>query len=263
MNNSGILDSNNPFYPSLILGPSTIYQKAKSLEIINAAVEVMRKLENDEYTQYMKNYYIEGMKKNGEFWEYCDLITTLIASVNLIHPKNYLEIGVRRGRSICAVASSAPKVNIYAFDIWISEYAGNSNPGPEFIIRELKKFLYNKPVTFVNGNSHETLPHFFSEYPEIKFDLITIDGDHTEKGALLDLRDVLPHLNVGGIILFDDIIHPSHRYLEKVWKKAISEDGGIISFEFKELGYGLAIGVRETEKIRERTIIEKITRAFL
>jgi len=53
------------------------------------------------------------------------------------------------------------------------------------------------------------------------FDLITVDGDHSEEGAFDDLLNVIPHLNVGGILVFDDIAHPTHPYLLGVWKKTL------------------------------------------
>jgi predicted O-methyltransferase YrrM len=241
---STLIDTKDKVYPNLILGPSTIINKAKSLDTLNIALKLLDTLEKDHYNEFVSNFYLKGITQYGENWDYCDLISGLIAASSLCRPKKYLEIGVRRGRSVCCVALSSPEVEIWAFDMWIKDYAGMSNDGPKFVEKELKKVNYFKKVNFVNGNSHQTLPSFFSENPDILFDMITVDGDHSQKGALMDLRHVLPFLDVGGIIIFDDIIHPKHNYLKDVWNKAIREDGGILSKEYTELGYGLAIGVR-------------------
>lgn len=135
-----------------------------------------------------------------------------------IRPQSYLEVGVRRGFSMAMVASRSPEVEIYGFDLWLANYADVANPGPRFVQSELKKVGYRKRVHFFKGNSHTTLPAFFSNHKvnwldylglsrarPTSFDLITIDGDHSLLGAYQDLVDVLPHCAVGGVVVFDDI----------------------------------------------------------
>jgi len=77
--------------------------------------------------------------------------------------------------------------------------------------------------------------------------MITVDGDHSEAGALDDLKNVIPHLSVGGILVFDDIAHPAHPYLINVWKKTMAQFPFLTSFEFTELGYGVAFAIRKKE----------------
>ena len=79
------------------------------------------------------------------------------------------------------------------------------NPGPNFVKNELDKFDFQGRVNFINGDSKKTVPNFFKENPNLFFDLITIDGDHSLKGALRDIKNVLPRLKIGGAIIFDDI----------------------------------------------------------
>lgn len=122
-----------------------------------------------------------------------------------LRPKNYLEIGTRRGWSLGMVCATVPECEVYSFDLWQSEYGGIANPGPEFVSNEMKKLGYQKEVHFMSGNSHETVPNFFRDNPTVQFDLILVDGDHTPDGALGDLVNTLPHLSPGGILLFDDI----------------------------------------------------------
>jgi hypothetical protein len=45
------------------------------------------------------------------------------------------------------------------------------------------------------------------------FDLITVDGDHTALGTWWDLADVLPHVAVGGALVFDDLLDSSDELL--------------------------------------------------
>ena len=49
--------------------------------------------------------YAGGRGKAGGDWRYADILTVLAAACDLIRPRSYLEIGVRRGRSMAMVAS--------------------------------------------------------------------------------------------------------------------------------------------------------------
>jgi hypothetical protein len=67
----------------------------------------------------------------------------------------------------------------------------------------------------------------------------------SEEGDLDNLKNVMPHLSVGGALVFDDIAHPAHPYLLNVWKKTMAMFPFLSSFEFTELGYGVAFAIRK------------------
>lgn len=226
------------------LTPNTLANVAGSAETWNTILGFHSELASDQYTSYLQQYYKRCRELFGAYWRYFDIVNVLYAASKLVRPKNYLEIGVRRGRSACVVAHATPSVNIYAFDMWQQNYAGMENPGPEFVQAELKKFSHKGQLQFVNGNSHGTLPIFFRENPDLMFDLITVDGDHTAEGALQDLRDVAPKLSPGGVLCFDDISHPKHTYLLEVWQQFVRENPQLKSFEYTESGYGVAFAIR-------------------
>lgn len=232
------------FYGSVILNPSTLANLATSEKIWGELIPFCKTLVQDQYVDYLNAYYSECFRRFGGNWIYYDIVNVLYTASKMIQPKNYLEIGVRTGRSVSTVVKASPHTNVFAFDIWQHNYAGMKNPGPEFVKNETQKHGHLAEIQFINGNSHETLPSFFKSNIGLKFDLITVDGDHTLNGALQDLRDVLPFLSLGGCIVFDDICHPQHMYLFDVWKQALSEHDGISSFEYIEAGYGVAFGIK-------------------
>ena len=156
-------------------------------------------------------------------------------------PSTFLEVGVRRGWSTAAVAMASPDCQIYAFDEWHENYGGSANPGPQFVQSELSKVGYNKPIIFINGDSHKTLPNFFKENDE-KFDMVLIDGDHSVDGARQDLMDTMPHINVGGVMVFDDIVDCEG--LQDVWDGLIKEFPNFRYFSFRENKPGVACAVR-------------------
>ncbi len=243
---NSIFNFKKNFYGPVILSPSTLVKIATSSSTWNEILLFHHQLATDEYVHYLDTFYREGIKRFGSAWYYLDIVNVLYAASKTIQPRNYLEIGVRRGRSVCAVVRGCPTVDIVAFDMWIQGYAGMENPGPEFVKSELLKHGHTGKITFINGDSHQTVPYFFKQNPDIKFDLITVDGDHTEAGAFDDLKNVIPHLSVGGILVFDDIAHPAHPYLLNVWKKTMAMFQTLTSFEFTELGYGVAFAIRKS-----------------
>lgn len=58
---------------------------------------------------------------------------------------------------------------------------------------------HSNKVTMIKGSSFEEVPKL-----EKMFDIIYVDGDHTVAGCWTDAVNSFLHLNVGGIIIFDD-----------------------------------------------------------
>jgi predicted O-methyltransferase YrrM/2-polyprenyl-3-methyl-5-hydroxy-6-metoxy-1,4-benzoquinol methylase len=245
--NNMLFNYSKNFFGPVILNPGTLSRIATDAALWQEILSFHSSLATDEYVQYLDAFYRESIKRFGPNWFYLDIVNVLYAASRTVRPRTYLEIGVRRGRSVCTVARGCPNADVVAFDMWLQGYGGMENPGPEFVKAELLRHGHTGTASFINGNSHQTIPAFFSQNPQAMFDMITVDGDHSEAGALDDLRNVIPHLSVGGILVFDDIAHPSHPYLFNVWKKAMAMFPFLTSFEFTELGYGVAFAIRKGE----------------
>jgi predicted O-methyltransferase YrrM len=238
------LDDNNNYFGSVPLNPETLARIATSARTWDEIMSFHSLLATDRYVQYVHKYYEECRERFKECWWYFDLINVLYAAAKICLPKSYLEIGVRRGRSVCTVVRAHSQVNIVAFDMWVENYAGIENPGATYVMEELRRHGHTGQATFIDGDSHKTVPAYFRQNPKATFDLITVDGDHTEEGAYLDLCNVIPHLSVGGVVVFDDIAHPLHPYLLKVWERAIKRFPGLSSYSFSDSGYGVAFAIR-------------------
>jgi predicted O-methyltransferase YrrM len=233
------------WYPPVLIGPSTIGSKATDTSCLQEAIQIIRQLEPDDYVKYLLSYYRTGLERFGSNWKYADIITVLLATAQLIQPQDYLEIGVRRGRSMAMIASTCPQCSIIGFDMWVSDYARMPNPGPEFVQVEMSKLGYSGNIILVSGDSHKTVPDYLDQNPNQFFDLITVDGDHSEQGARKDLNNVIPRLKVGGVLVFDDICHPKHPYLADVWQSTVAHNPLFCTWEFTELGYGVGFAVRK------------------
>jgi predicted O-methyltransferase YrrM len=231
------------FFP---LNAPTLAAGAMSTEAADFVMSVLAKLTPSSESEQLALFYKWGRAKYGSYWRYADIATTLRASAVLLKPRAYLEIGVRRGRSAAIVAATCPKCDVYGFDMWVPGYGDADNPGSEFVQRELRAVGYQGNATLISGDSAATVPKFLSQHPDLYFDLITVDGDHSVRGAATDLINTLPRLKVGGVVVFDDIA--TAPLLARVWRKLVRSDSRFESWEFASTGYGVACATRITDK---------------
>ena len=232
------------YYGAAVVGASTIGERAMASELVEAFTSRAHKLDPDAYTTQVAAFVADGRARAGEAWRYADIVTVLAAAAELLRPETYLEIGVRRGRSMSIVSHCAPDCSIIGVDLWDADYAEIDNPGPEHVRSRLCDVGHRGAVELLSGDSHEVLPRLWRERPDLSFDLITVDGDHTTRGATRDLRDVLPRLRIGGALVFDDISHPSHPELASVWQRVVASERRYGTWTFDDVGYGVAVAVR-------------------
>jgi predicted O-methyltransferase YrrM len=232
------------YYGGVLIGVETIAERALDPAVLDELLSELGGLKEDDYLRYVRAFVTEGRRTAGSRWRYADIVTALAAASELVQPRSYLEIGVRRGRSMSVVARRAPGSAIIGVDRWDEGYAGMENPGPEIVRSELERAGFRGSLELLSGDSHDVLPSLFAERPKLDFDLITVDGDHSPEGAAADLRDVIPRLRVGGVLVFDDIGHPTHPELNAVWHDEVATDRAFRTWEFDDIGYGVAVAVR-------------------
>ena len=232
------------FDPHLV-GAKNLGLQMQTKKTYEQVLDVLNKITPNNDVKFAKEFIEKGIEKYGDSWLYADINTALITIGKNIDVENYMEIGVRRGRSMAMLASQSPNANFYGFDMWIEDYCGSENPGPDFVKSELGKVGYNGKISFVNGDSKKTVPKFFKDNPDTYFDVITVDGDHSIGGAIKDLNNVMPRLKIGGILVFDDISSQEHSYLSQVWVKQVKNRSNFYTYEFDDLGLGVAIAIRK------------------
>lgn len=243
---SHVVDSGQTqWYPPVMVGAETVAARLFAQRYVDRAVSLMQRLTPDDYTSFLIAFLSDGLQRFGENWRYADIVTVLLCLSEILTPRRYLEIGVRRGRSVAAVATMNPDCALVMFDMWIADYAGMENPGADFVRDELVRIGHRGPMTFVSGDSHVTVPSYLSRNPDETFDLITVDGDHSTEGTVRDLCNVLPRLNIGGALVFDDVCHPMHPELGTVWKELVAGDARFSSFTYADCGYGVGFAIRK------------------
>ena len=231
-------------FDPIIYTPDFIYDEIKSPLYNKEIAKILNSQQDEPYVRFVQKYYKTISLKHKKHSNYVDMIKVLHIISKLIKPENYLEIGVRRGRSISIVANNSPSCDLYAFDMWIKNYTNVENPGPRIVKKELKKINHRGKIHFFNGNSRKTIPQFKLKNQNIFFDLICVDGDHSFYGAAVDLRNTIEMLKIGGYLIFDDTNSFEHPFLKNVWKNTFKNRDDFITKEFNELGLGVSIATR-------------------
>lgn len=232
------------WYEPVLAGPASFAADCSGKAALDRVIPIIERLEADDYLAFTLDFYRAGLKRFGNHWQYADITTVLSGICSNLTIDAYMEVGVRRGRSLAIVGAMHPKAHLVGFDMWITGYGGNENPGPALVRSELTKVGHTGTLELIEGNSRETVPAYFGAHPQTFFDVITIDGDHSARGARIDLENAIPRLKIGGVLVFDDITNPAHRYLRDVWNRTIASTDRFLTTAFEEPGYGVALAVR-------------------
>lgn len=136
----------------------------------------------------------------------------------LMQPVSYLEVGVREGDSMVCVLKACVPMRLYLCDDWGTAAGGTGRGNHAHIQAMLDDQALNVNPVFLDGNSHELLKKV-----EVTFQMITVDGDHSELGAAEDLKDCWPLLELNGFLFFDDIFHEQHMYLNDVLNRFLHD----------------------------------------
>ncbi len=111
--------------------------------------------------------------------------------------ESVLEIGLNAGHSAENFFQTCPKLKKFvSFDINSHEY---TKVAVEYLSQK-----YPDAFQFIPGNSRKTVPAYTIVYPNAKFDLIYIDGDHSYSGAVRDILNCKSLANSKTILLIDD-----------------------------------------------------------
>ena len=221
-----------------------LIERASSAATHQHLLDVFERIEADRYLLEEMQRLQHAIATDTRYWDLC---CVLWAYAELFKPDVYLEIGVRRGRSASVVAAANPDVNLCLFDMWHPNYAGIANPGPDFVRVQLERSGHRGETRFFSGRSQQTVPQFFGDTRQPQsIPLVTVDGDHRSTGARADLDNVIAHLAPGGILVFDDICHPTYPNLRDVWKRFLADHSHLCAEENEIDATGTAFAMQPT-----------------
>jgi predicted O-methyltransferase YrrM len=113
--------------------------------------------------------------------------------------KKIIEIGVNACHSLLLMLIINPGAEYLLFDLKIHKY---TEPAFEYI----KKEFPNTKIDIIYGNSTETIKKYILDNPSHlnSYDLIHLDGGHTENIFSEDYNNSKKLITENGIIIFDD-----------------------------------------------------------
>jgi predicted O-methyltransferase YrrM len=133
------------------------------------------------------------------------------------------EIGFNAGFSSQAFLNWVPGATVVSFDL-----------GRHRSVRAAKKLIDKKfpgRHTLIRGDSRETVPAFADSNPDLRFDLVFIDGGHQYEVAQADVMNMRRLSTAKTAVIMDDLVpwRPYGAGPTKAWDEAIR--GGVIRQE--------------------------------
>ncbi len=173
-------------------------------------------------------------------------------------PGTFLELGGGIGQTAAMVALNSPRTALVCFDMARERKVGLEYYFPTFMMHELGRCGFGGPITFVSGNSHRTVPYYFSgtslrsrrrdQLRACEFDLVFVNGTRQRSGIYRDLKNVFAYCALGGMVVLkltdrqaDQNSSPPR--LLGLWDRLQRRFGGFRFFTARESEVGLAFRV--------------------
>jgi hypothetical protein len=130
--------------------------------------------------------------------------------------KTLCETGFNAGHSAAIWMNANPEARMFSFDLGQFDYTmGNG---------EIMVSMFGDRFELILGDSKYALPEFSRRYPDVKCDVVSVDGDHSTEGAYADLKHFRDMASCRNWVLMDDVGWNS---TNTAWQKA--KDDGIIT----------------------------------
>ncbi len=126
-------------------------------------------------------------------------------------PRTFLELGGGIGQTTAMVGLNSPRTTLVCFDTTRDVKVRLDYFFPTEVRRELARCGFHEPITFVAGNSHRTVPYYFSgaslrsrrrgQLRTREFDLLFVNGVRQSSGIYRDLKNAFAHCALGGLVV--------------------------------------------------------------
>ena len=164
----------------------------------------------------------------GTNWQHAERIAPVFYEIlEIAQPYSILEIGFNAGASALLFLMIEEELYMHSIDIVEND-------------KSARFLFYKYGHRFLKIDSIDFKPRHngFNE----PFDLIFIDGDHSEEAVIRDIKNSLKFDPL--YILFDDVRHPSHSYIERIITEDFKDKLEMVKlWEFNDIweGYSMAL----------------------
>jgi len=157
-------------------------------------------------------------------------------------PKFCLETGTSTGRGSATILCAAKPIKHISVDINLDGGAGcwASRGHIENMLENFDNFFH-----FEGDSRHILNDKFIKDQLPQGVDLFFVDGGHSRDVCYSDMKNVWPHINIGGVMIVDDYMSgpPNGAYLPGVDKavEEFSKEIGLAHDRWYNKGKGCAI----------------------
>lgn len=153
----------------------------------------------------------------------------LLDVIDKIHPRTIMEIGVFKGNTsekmIRHSLQYKSNVTYYGFDLFLenvteSDIKNEFLKMPEtykYINDKLQKISKNVDINLIKGNTNTTLKKFYKDNPDLKIDLMFLDGGHSLTTSENDWKYCKKFMNDKSVLVMDDYVVFPENYDETIW----------------------------------------------
>jgi hypothetical protein len=123
-----------------------------------------------------------------------------------------LEIGTHYGRSLIPIILSNKSIkDISVVDAFSNQKFNSSNSGfgnKKIFLKNIKKFKIDKSnIDIIDDTSLNFKNYYKKKFSKKKFDIIHIDGGHSEKEVINDIKIALKLRKKNSIVIIDDVFN--------------------------------------------------------
>jgi hypothetical protein len=137
-----------------------------------------------------------------EIQQYPDEIARLLFDYQDLEVQNFLEIGTASAGNTRLLSEFLQIHNIYTMDL-------NVHPSiPKARKSNLDNLKATGKICHFYGDSHSAEARQWLHSHNVKFGLVFVDGDHTEKGIEQDTKLIIPLLANMALVMYHDICIP-------------------------------------------------------
>lgn len=186
--------------------------------IVQTATTVQEKPRKPEIDLYFESHNITNLEGHTQLEPKLTEFLSKMVAPNRI--KTVLEIGFNAGHSADTFLKSNKNIKVTSFDIGTHAYM---NLGKKYIDTK-----YPNRHTLVKGDSRVTVSNYAQKNPELKFDIIFIDGGHFENIPEMDLRNCRSLAHKNTIVILNDVknknVKPWNIKPNEAWKLFIKSN---------------------------------------
>lgn len=213
--------------------------------------------------------WIETEMPNMEGWCSITKAKKMAEIVHDIKPNVTVEIGVFAGRSLFAIAKALEEFHtdgeVWGIDPWVksSVVEGNIsqidkdwwdaldlNSFYDYTLKHMLLYEVEPWIHLLREKSEEVLDKFDS------IDFLHIDGNHSEEASVRDVKNYVPKVREGGIIIMDDIGWPTTFKAQEILKTMADEIFVYDNSKGEKWAVYKKKGVKDEEKVQEERIEE-------